>query len=57
MKGDIISANLIICDLKEIVKKWKLDYCKNYWIYGIILSKIQIGSFEKILLEDTVQCQ
>lgn len=34
MIQDIICAYSIICDLKEIAKKRKLDHGENYWIYG-----------------------
>lgn len=35
MIQDVMSAKSIICDLKEIAKKAKLDQCENYRIYDI----------------------
>lgn len=37
MIQDIISAYSIICDLKEITKKQKLDNNENYRINGMYL--------------------
>lgn len=30
---DMISAHKIVCDLKKIAKKGKLDHCVNFFIY------------------------
>lgn len=46
---------LKVCDLKEIVKKVKIDYYKNYWIDGKMYKRnegIYSKDRKKILLLD-----